>query len=216
MNRKKTKLVVFDYDGVIIQTEALHSRLLAEDLRNMGIDFTREDISLLMGGSDRSRENLYDSLFADQPGYWKNKESLLHAHRVYPPEAGLLSEGMKDVLEQLKEKGVRCAAVTTSSTERLLAGLESAGILSYFGDVLSGEQTGHVKPDPYIYEETMRRAQVLPEETVIVEDSGNGIEAGKRAGAYVAALKDTEGYADQRQADIIINRMKEVLDLLVC
>jgi beta-phosphoglucomutase-like phosphatase (HAD superfamily) len=85
-------------------------------------------------------------------------------------------------------------------------------VLSYFDVIASAFDLNRRKPDPYVYTYTMGLMGVKPDQCVIVEDSALGIQAGKAAGAKVIALKDRDGAIDQREADVIIERIEQLLN----
>jgi HAD superfamily hydrolase (TIGR01509 family) len=207
------RLVIFDVDGVIVQTETLFMEFVMEDLDRQKIRYTKNDISKIMGTNNHTRTQVMDSLFGDQQAY-RDWDKVIHFHpeRIVYPE--LMTEHLRELLSYLKEENIICSICTNSQqvrTERLLKELD---LEEYFDGIYSGSDLHHSKPDPYMYELAMQEHNVLPEETIVLEDSSLGIQAGRNSGAYTIALRDRDGLADQREADIIIRDLMEVKEIV--
>ena len=92
--------------------------------------------------------------------------------------------------------------------------IHQCGLEGLFSSVISGMDLPVSKPDPDIYLRTMKVLDVCPQDCLVVEDSAYGIEAGKRAGAMVAARKDSRFSFDQSKADFHISDLTGVLRLV--
>ena len=97
---------------------------------------------------------------------------------------------------------------------RIYDALNTLGISKYFRSIYSGLETGHPKPDPYIYTLGIEDAGCLPSQAMVIEDSRTGIEGAKASGTFVTALRDPDGIADQSFADAIVTDLRDVIPLL--
>lgn len=209
------RAVIFDFDGVICQTEVWKLGRTAEHLRKLGLIVETKQLYLLAGGTFEEKEDVFDRIFGSQPRYWQVKEEAMHFHTGPFPFAELVTPGLLPALTKLKEAGLALAVASNSRRERLREALDQCGVLSFFDCTESAYDLGRKKPDPYVYTHTMELLGTKPEETVVVEDSALGIRAGKAAGSAVIALRDPEGAIDQREADAVITGMEQLPDLVL-
>ena len=205
------KLVIFDFDGVIAQTETLNMRVFMSFLDKAGVSYTHDDISNFMGVSYLDFDRMMDETFGDQEAYRKWDKKLDRWNKWYPEDPHeLITEGMEEVLIYLRNKGIPCSIATNAVPVIGREILRETNLMQYFDKFYSGTETGHIKPDPYVFEEAIRDHGVKPEEAIVVEDSPLGIRAGKAAGAFTIALKDADGFARQQEADVIITSILEL------
>ena len=205
------RAVIFDFDGVICQTEAWKLHRTAEYLEKLGLIVEPKKLYRLAGGTFDEKEAIFDQIFGGQPRYWQVREEALDFRTGPFPHASLVTPGLLPVLEKLREKGIVLAVASNSRQDRLEEALERCGVLSFFACVEAAWDMGRKKPDPYVYIYTMEKLGVTPAETVIVEDSALGIRAGKAAGAMVVALRDPDGAIDQSEADRVITEIGQLM-----
>ena len=205
------KLVIFDFDGVIAQTETLNMRVFMKQLDEAGVSYTHDDISNFMGVSHLDFRNVMDATFGNQEAY-RNWDKIHGPWFKYYPEDPheLLTENIEELLIYLKNKNIPCSIATNAVPVIGRDILEKTNLMHYFDKFYSGTETGHIKPDPFVFEEAIRDHNVLPEEAIVIEDSPLGIRAGKAAGAFTIALRDVDGFARQQEADVIITSILEV------
>lgn len=214
MEKKKVQAVLFDFDGVICQTETYRLDRKKKFLEQFGLAVDMRRLYSLAGGTRHGREAAMDRLYGDQEAYRRNREEILAYRFPEAPYAELRTPGVKEVLQRLKEKGIGIGVASNSSEEMLELGLSECQVRSYIDVIVSGWDTERRKPDPYVYQEAMERLHVTPEQCVVVEDSELGIRAGKAAGCMVIALKDRDGMIDQSRSDAVIERIEQLLDYL--
>ena len=118
-------------------------------------------------------------------------------------------------MRELHERGVKCAIASSSYRELIDELVEIAGIADVLDYTISGHECSAFKPDPEIYLRAMEALGVEPAECLVIEDSPLGIEAGKRSGARVLALRPHEGVnLDQSRADAAIDNLTDILAAL--
>lgn len=207
---KKIKAVIFDMDGVLIDSEPVYLNHQYEQLKEKYPWLKRESLYPVVGMSSQDympfmaklcrREN--DSQFRQE------LESLNAKCRIFYPD--ILRKEVPMVLETLKQMGMKLALASSSSEKNIHQVLNECGIMSYFSVIVSGGQFTQSKPDPEIYLHTMEKLGCEPEECLIVEDSTYGICAGTAAGGVVAALRDERFPFDQSKANIHLHSLAEV------
>lgn len=204
--------VLFDFDGVICQTETYKLDAMALYLKSLGLSVEPKALYRMAGGTMLEKESQLDSIFGDQKRYWEVKEQAMSFHM--PPFSffSILTEGITEVLQYLRREKIKIAVASNSKEERLRPALQECGLLPYCDGVFSAFDLGRRKPDPYVYIHGMEQLGLKPAGCLIVEDSALGIQAGKAAGVKVIALRDRDGMIDQSGADAVICRIEEVLD----
>ena len=208
------KAVIFDFDGVIAQTETNKQDHMTAYFRSLGLEVDLKNLYRMAGGTYLDKEQMLDEIFGNQKKYWGLKAEILDHKTAQSPLMDIRTPGIIETLEKLKKQGIRIASGSNSRKERLISSLDACEVLSYFEHVESGYDLGKRKPDPYVYTFLIEELGLLPEQCIIVEDSALGIRAGKQAGARVIALRDRDGAIDQSEADAIIYNITEILQYI--
>jgi len=181
--------ILFDFDGVLADTEPLHWRCWNDVLAPVGLSVTWDDYrEHCVGISDRDflarlgalgrPPRTVDELW---PFYPLKKE--LFAERA--TAGGLISDELKELLQRLDPR--RLAVVTSSSRQEIEAILKAEGVLDCFGAAVYGDQVARLKPDPEPYRTAMERLGI--DHAIALEDSGPGIESARRAGCEVIEVR---------------------------
>ena len=207
------KAVLFDMDGVLADTERFYNRRRVAYMEEKGFHF--DEIPDLSGSNEPA---IWEALV---PGNLTLREELLAEYKkrycpAHPiPYAELLNEQAEPVMRELHERGVKCAIASSSYRELIDELVEIAGITDVLDYTISGHECSAFKPDPEIYLRAMEALGVEPTECLVIEDSPLGIEAGKRSGARVLALRPHEGVnLDQTGADVVIDNLADILTAL--
>lgn len=196
--------VIFDMDGVLVDSEAMYQYLLIDFFKKQGQQLTVHQANAFVGCSD--------SFFYQHMGeLWEpqlNEEEMrtLYHTRFKGMDidyATLLNPHVRYILPQMKDHGLQVAIASSSAKDSIVKMMDSNRISSYFDQVVSGFDVPFSKPDPAIYLETLRRLGVSKEQCIVIEDSMVGIEAAKRAGLYVIAKREYRFEVDQSKADFI-------------
>ena len=207
------KAVLFDMDGVLADTERFYNRRRVAYMEEKGFHF--DEIPDLSGSNEPA---IWEALV---PGNLTLREELLAEYKkrycpAHPiPYAELLNEQTEPVMRELHKRGMKCAIASSSYRELIDELVEIAGITDVLDYTISGHECSAFKPDPEIYLRAMEALGVEPTECLVIEDSPLGIEAGKRSGARVLALRPHEGVnLDQTGADAVIDNLADILTAL--
>ena len=143
-------------------------------------------------------------------GICKTAEKFLEERRalgnVYENSQDLKPmEGLVEFLIWLKTAGYKIGIVSSTSTRLIVTALNRMKLMSFPEVLICGDMVTKKKPSPEGYRKAMEYLEVMPEETVIIEDSPSGIRAGKAAGAYVIGYKGAEVQQDTTGADTLWN-----------
>ena len=197
-------LVIFDCDGVLVDSEPISNRLLAEHLTEIGLPMTTEEsVELFMGRHWSDTQAIIESRLGRPLPEGFREERRRRIREVAERELVCI-EGVPGVLASLP--GPRCVA-SSSSHLWISWALERCGLLGFFEHRFSAEDVGRGKPWPDLFLHAAASMGFAPGECVVVEDSPAGIEAARRAGMRVVGYR-----ADD--ADVVISSMAELPGVL--
>ena len=205
------KAVLFDMDGVLVDTEWFYNRRRCAYLETKGFVF--DEIPDLSGTNDIYVWEYFEPDDARRRAELKREyvEQYMPAHPV--PYDELKNKDAKPVMEALRERGVVSAIASSGQPEMIEELVEAADLRDVLVATVSGHEVAAFKPDPAVYLRTMELLGVAPEECLVVEDSPLGIEAGRRAGCRTLALRPREGVSlDQSKADRIIDSLWDLFE----
>jgi len=204
--------VIFDMDGLLIDSEPLWWRAEMEVLQALGVPLTEEMCLETMGTRvDEMVAHWYARFPWAGPGVEETARAVLDAVRRLILAEGKAMPGAVEIVRQLNSEG-RVLAVASSSPGSLIdAVLETLGLVGAFADLFTAANEVAGKPDPAVYITAARSLNVDPGRCLVFEDSTAGIIAGKGAGMMVVAVSPDERGVDTSMADI---RVDSLLDCL--
>lgn len=179
---KLIKGVIFDFDGLIVDTETTWYEAFKE------VFYESHQINIdLLGYSQcigTGNDVLYN-YFRELAGETVNCEMLeKHAAIRYETmmKAPILREGVKDYLDEAKQNNLKIALASSSSKSWVHKYLTQLNIMEYFEVINTQDDVSNIKPDPELYLKTLIDLGLSREETIVFEDSLNGLSAAKQAG----------------------------------
>lgn len=206
------KAIIFDMDGVLVQSEQFYyDRRMAFFRQNKIVPDTT-DFNAFLGASE---ERIWELLVHDpqqRPSVKAEYQIFRQKHEIYYPD--YLTHGAFDTLHDLAEKDVKTALASAGAMSEIQRMLKECDIAQFFDEVVSGETVKHNKPDPEVYLHTLHQLRQPAEDCIAVEDSVNGITAAKAAHIETWALRPTGYTINQSEADVIIDRVSDVLAAL--
>jgi HAD superfamily hydrolase (TIGR01509 family) len=210
-------LVIFDNDGVLVDSEPISNRHLAAYLTELGHPTSYEDsIRDYMGSAmHRIHELVLERTGQRLPDDF---DDVFHARVFTAFERELRPvPGAVDVLEKLASDGVPYCVASSGSHERIRVGHRTTGLAKWFDDsrVFSSEDVGRGKPAPDLFLHAARRMGVAPERCVVVEDSPLGVRAAVAAGMDVYGFTAMTPAAKLVGAHQLFSDMGELADLLM-
>ncbi|WP_440322496.1 HAD family hydrolase [Laedolimicola sp.] len=210
------KAVIFDLDGTLIDSELFYLNLLLEFLKRKGMVLPFEEACKTVGAHNSPIwENVARAHGGSISGKALRQEYKDEFERKFRNRELDYSQmqfaDVLPVLEKLRADGVRMAIASSSSDKIIRRVVEQQNWERFFSVLVSGDNFRKSKPDPEIYRYTMKQLGTAPEETLVVEDSTYGIEAGKAAGVMVVARRDLRFGFHQEKADCLFDDMREIL-----
>jgi len=182
------KAVIFDMDGVLVDSEPVINAASILGLAEYGVHAQPEDFIPFIGtGEDR-----YIGGVAEKYGFKYQPEMKARVYEIYleiVSEKLKVFDGTLDLLSNLQNNGIPMALASSADRLKIEANLRVAGIdFSYFSAVISGEDVSKKKPSPDIYLAAANRIGIPPEQCIVIEDAVNGIQAAKAAGMKCIAV----------------------------
>jgi HAD superfamily hydrolase (TIGR01509 family) len=186
----KTKLVIFDLDGVLVEAKNIHYDALNEALGEQYEISWSEHLSTY----DGLKTNQKLEMLSEQKGLptelhkeiWEGKQKLtLQKLKELQP-----NQTLQSVMDALVEDGYKIAVCSNSIRKTVLTVLSKLGIMEFMDYIISNEDVQNSKPHPEMYWRAISKMGCLPEETLIVEDSPYGLLAANRSKAHVLRVKN--------------------------
>lgn len=197
------KGILFDMDGVVLDTEKLYTRFWVEAGQSLGFPMTHEmglGLRSLNGKAGAKRLKTYLGESAD---YEKIRQIRIQRMNDYIRQNGVETKaGIEELLRFLKTHGIRTAIASSSPLERIENYLSQTGLIGYFDELVSGQMVEKGKPEPDIYYLAAKKLNLNPSECVVIEDSPTGVKAGFEAGAVPVMVPDLDR-PDERTKGIL-------------
>lgn len=218
MGDKRFEGVVFDMDGVVIDTEKMVLECWNEAGMKHGLPDMTEVLKQCIGLNARDTDDLIRANFADFAGELdaiKEEKKIMIRERVdngqVPPKPGVI-----ELLTYLKDKGYKTALATSTSRKAATHELDILDLTKFFDVMVTGDEIAKGKPDPEIFLTACDKLGVSAEKLIGVEDSYNGIKSCKAAGLYTVMVPDLLPPTDEIRdlADEIFDSIITVKKLL--
>ena len=188
------KGVIFDMDGLMFDTERLWDTLWEPACRELGLPLPPDMQKFTAGGRGLAGENL--CRFA---------------------EGVPCKKGLKELLTALEDLGMPRIVASSSPRNMIEMNLQTTGTARYFHDVVSGTEVAHSKPAPDTFLLAAQKLRLAPEDCLVLEDSFNGIRAGRAAGCVTVMVPDLMQPTEEitRLYDRKCDNLLQVRDLLI-
>ena len=186
------KALIFDFDGLILDTETPEVLVWQSIYREHGFDLPVDEWEKTIGGYGISNFDAAERLSLLSQGrldpatmrirYRRESDLLIHASDILP--------GVINLIEQAREQGIQVAIGSSSPHSWVDAHAKRLGIFHYFKRIICQDDVppGRTKPNPDIYLKALAMLKVQNTEAVVFEDSLNGVEAARRANIFVVAV----------------------------
>lgn len=206
------KAFIFDFDGLILDTETPEFESWQTIFRNHGFELPFSEWKKCLG---TSKSEFDPAIYLEQlVGHPINRKKAEHDQRVIglsrimemPP-----LPGVESLVKTARARGIKLAVASSSSSDWVWCNLARLGLLKYFDTICGGNEVPAVKPDPALYQMAMSELGVQPYETIVFEDSPNGITAAHNAGIFCVAIPNAISIQlGVDHADLVVNSMAEI------
>jgi HAD superfamily hydrolase (TIGR01509 family) len=207
------KAVIFDMDGVIIDSEPVYLEVEMKLFRKYGLPIKEEEHNAFVGTTTREMWTYLKVRY----GIDLEVDKLVEIERAAYRE-GLLSQkdlkpiaGIVDLIKNLYKNKLRLAIASSSSLNEINTVVELFDLKKYFVELVSGEEVENGKPAPDIFILASKRLEVLPSECIVIEDSKNGTVAAKQSGMRCIGYKNPKsGIQDLSSAHLVVTSFKDI------
>lgn len=183
--------VIFDMDGVLIDTEKHYNAAWCQAATEAGFPFTREHALLLRSCEAKEGEKLMQGIFGPSFDYYAIRERRRELVRERLAQYGLEKKpGVEETLRFLRAKGIKTAVATATALDITKSHLTTIGVCDLFDSIVSAKNVAHGKPEPDVYLYAREQIGERPQDCMAVEDSPNGIMAAYRAGLRTVMVPD--------------------------
>lgn len=204
------KTILFDLDGVIVDSEPIHAKAKQKTLDEFGINYNAEIINQFKGQTD---ESFFKAIIKSDENFTYDFKILLERKQgvflEILPELKLV-DGFKAFIEKVKANNIRTALVSSTSIFSLELMNKHFGITPYFELIITEEDTQLHKPDPAPYLKALNKLNENAQDVLVIEDSPNGIKSAVSAGCKVYALTTTFKPDELNNANKIFNGYHEL------
>jgi len=204
-----TEALIFDFDGVIIDTETPDYSSWQETFASFQVTLDRTLWAGFIGGASGTFD-VYQHL-QDLMGAPFDRDSVRTTRRkryLDLVEANPVRPGVEEYLEDANRLGLRLGIASSSSRDWVEGHLRRRGLLGYFDHVVCRDDVTSVKPDPEVYVRCADGLGARPEATVAIEDSANGVTAAKGAGLFCVVVPNPmTADMDLGNADLMLDAL---------
>jgi len=203
-----TKLILFDLDGVIVDTKDIHYKALNDAISLVDPKYIiteAEHVSRYDGLKTRTKLNMLSEEkglpYTDHQKIYDKKQQLT----IYHFSQILTNEKMIEIFKFLRKEGYMIGCCTNCIRRTALVALAKVGVIEYLDVIMTNDDVKNAKPHPEIYWNAMSIMGYLPEETLIIEDSPQGLLAATRSKAEVIRVKNS--------SDVTLEKIKSKLKI---
>ena len=206
------KAVIFDMDGVIIDSEPIHLKVDIETMKALGCNISIEELEKYVGATN-------EYMFEDIKKNYNISKSIdeIINYKVEITKQKIIQsdlepiEGIRELLSELKNKNIPTAIASSSPRSFIDVVVSKFKLQDYFRFIVSGEEVANGKPEPDVYIETAKKLGMLPRDCTVIEDSKNGVLAAKAAGMKCIGFQNANsGNQDLSKADTIVKSIVEI------
>lgn len=214
----KVNCVIFDMDGVIIDSEEIHKKAYFETFESIGVKVSDDLYKTLTGASTL---NAFQKLV----NHFKlelNPEELVLAKRkryvnYFENDPNLhLVDGVKDIITYFYQKNIKLVLASSSAMVNINRVFDRFDLHKYFTAKISGADLKASKPHPEIFEKAAILGKTLKENCVVIEDSDNGIQAANSAGIFVFGFDNPLSENQSlKNADMVIKKIVKLKEIIL-
>lgn len=207
------KAVIFDMDGVLVDSELEHLNVETEFLKTLGIELNEGEHNKYVGTTSSYKwscikknhdidKKIEELMLLNSDAYYKHITSSKVLKAI---------DGVTELVDKLSENKFKLAVASSSNMDAVEASLKAITLEKYFDAVVSGQYVKLSKPEPDIFLYAANKLGVKPEECLVVEDSHNGVLAANRAGMKcLGYISEHSGNQDLSSADLITDSFYKI------
>ncbi len=212
--------VIFDFDGVILDSEPLHYKACSFVFAKLGLALSYDEyVDKYLGLSDKE---MFPKIFSERScSFSLDKINALIGEKTSRyqeiikqcdelPMIDSVDQYIHHISKKISKIAI-CSGSTRNEIMAVLAKLKRGGLHAYFNTIVTSEDVQRGKPSPEGYLLTAQRLNVLPDQCMVIEDTPHGVEAAKAAGMFVVALLTSYTKNQLQNADKVINNFSQLI-----
>lgn len=207
------KTVIFDMDGVIVDSEPIHHYAFNQHFKELNIEVSPEMYASFTGNSTK---NVFEKLIASfnlkqDINFLINRKRDLFNEAFDKKQDLFLLDGVLDLIKDLHKNGIQLILASSSAKVTIERIFKRFDLHQYFSHIVSGEDFPKSKPNPAIFVHAAFLSNTKVENCIVIEDSTNGIKAAKSAGIFCVGYDSPNSkLQDYNLADIVISDFNEL------
>ena len=211
----KYKLIIFDMDGLMFDTEKMYYKSCKKFALDYGFSYDIDKRNQMAGMSESGIHRFITADIGSEEKTTQFRTKLKEYREEYfkTYDKSLKKEGLDQLLEFIKENNVRACVASSSSREKVSFLLDKENISGYFDFIISGEDLKESKPNPEIFIKAIEKSGVNKNEALILEDSNNGYKAAKASGIDYFIIHDTS-FDKNFDADRELDNLYQAIDYI--
>ena len=208
------KAVLFDMDGLVIDTEKHYQKAWIQAAKEMGFNMTVNEQLYLRSCTKKYAEPIMQKFFGTDFDYDKVRDRRKEIMDEELKKFGIEKKPYVDeILDFLKEKGIKRALVTATPEKRAREYLKETKLENKFDQIICADMVKNSKPDPDVYLFACKQVNYNPSDCLALEDSPNGVRSANSAGVDVIMVPDLSE-PDEETAKIILKRAGSLKDVI--
>lgn len=209
MGGKFDKAVIWDMDGVIVDTGPFHFAAWRELVEGMGRGYTEQDFRYGFGlRNDDILKYLFGNLTLEEIESLSDKKEKIFRSKV--KDNSRLLPGVSELLKNQREADFRIALASSAPIENINLILSSLRIEKYFDSIISADDVTSGKPDPEGFLLAAQKLDVEPNQCIVIEDATAGVDAAKAAGMKCIAVTNTNPQEALAKADLVTDNLEKI------
>ena len=209
--------IIFDFDGVIVDTEIVSYRIYKKILSDFGHDFTKYDYAYNFSGKteEKNVNNLIDQ-YKLPLSFDECFDLVISTEKSMLAKGVDLKAGVDELLTYLSDNNIKMVVASSSTRERAINIIEKHDIKHYFEGFVFAEDISKSKPNPEIFTKANELLGFDKEECLVIEDSENGILAGYSAGIPVICVPDMKIPKDEylNKTKHVVNSLEDIIKII--
>ena len=208
------KGVIFDMDGLMIDTECLYQKFWCQAANEYGFPMTKDHVLGIRSLAAKYAIPHLKEIFGENFDYYTVRKRRIQLMNDYIEQNGITKKpGLDQLLEYLKSMDLKIAVATATDYQRTKMYLESIKVFHYFDKIVCGDMIKNGKPSPDIYLEASRQLELKPDECIALEDSPNGILSAYKAGCMPVMVPDLS-QPDEETAKLLHAKCDSLSDVI--
>ena len=213
----RPRALIFDMDGLLLDTEGLYKRSWRQAAKELGFDLHDALYLKLIGITVADAEDVLANEFGEEFAKETFHVRAAHLYEALQVSDGLeLKPGVRELLVWAKENGVPCAVGTSTVQEEAKQRLVNHSLLEFFHTIIGGDMVAHGKPHPEIFVKAQTALGIEPEFCLVLEDAHSGLVAAQAGGMRSCLVPDLLPPSNESRelAEAIFQSLHEVREWL--